>query len=98
MRWNKCLCPPGWTGVGCHTGTPAPQAPQTLMKSAPLHKQAVKGRFSQTIARQLNLRKKYSSAYQCDFLHSVYLISLTLWSPTALTEILWLHNVPLFGV
>lgn len=20
MRWNKCLCPPGWTGTGCHTG------------------------------------------------------------------------------
>lgn len=20
MRWNKCLCPPGWTGAGCHTG------------------------------------------------------------------------------
>lgn len=28
MRWNKCLCPPGWTGTGCHTGrhcrAPAP--------------------------------------------------------------------------
>lgn len=20
MRWNKCLCPSGWTGAGCHTG------------------------------------------------------------------------------
>lgn len=20
MRWNKCLCLPGWTGAGCHTG------------------------------------------------------------------------------
>lgn len=21
MRWNKCLCSPGWMGEGCHTGT-----------------------------------------------------------------------------
>lgn len=21
MRWNKCLCRPGWTGEGCHAGT-----------------------------------------------------------------------------
>lgn len=21
MRWNNCLCPLGWTGNGCHTGT-----------------------------------------------------------------------------
>lgn len=82
MRWNECLCPLGWTGAGCHTGTAA-----DLSGTAP---PSWAGPFPSTLVLHIDLLPLDI----CERKWAIFLVSVEFYCPRHLVSVSAVCELP----